>query len=269
MAIATGTGLALAGAATIGGAALGAKAAKKGARAQAAAAEAGTAAQLQMFREQQRAMEPWRQYGGGALQKYAGFLGVQPMGQPAQQVSPYMAYPSMRGEDIGRGGLLGGTSLSRTGFLPSRRIAGARTTQPIQTVAQPMAQQPEMSFAEQLKSIYPSYGFQMEEGLGAIERSAAARGLLQSGGTMQGLLRYSQGLAGSAAENYLNRLQGMAGLGQTAATNIGQMGMQTAANQAALAQQAGQARASGYLGQAQAWGGGLTGLATLLGSSGE
>lgn len=51
----------------------------------------------------------------------------------------------------------------------------------------------------------PGYQFQLEEGQRALERSAAARGVLSSGGTLRGLARFSQGLADTTYGNAFDR----------------------------------------------------------------
>ena len=109
----------------------------------------------------------------------------------------------------------------------------------------------------------PGYAFRQAEGMKALERSAAARGNLLSGGTMKGITRFSQDLASQEYQNAFNRyqveraaklnpLQSLMGSGQSA-TNVmtgstGQFGQ----NEAANIYNAGQARASGYIGQANA-----------------
>lgn len=112
---------------------------------------------------------------------------------------------------------------------------------------------------------YPGYQFALSQGAEAVEKSAAARGLLQSGQTLKSLTEYGQGLGASNFENYMNRLQGLSQTGQAAAVQTGTLGAQAAgaAGQAGIA--AGQARATGYQGQAQALGGALTGLAGISG----
>ena len=112
---------------------------------------------------------------------------------------------------------------------------------------------------------YPGYQFALSQGVEAVEKSAAGRGLLQSSQTLKSLTEYGQGLASSNIENYLNRLQGLAGGGQQAAAQTGAFGAQAAgaAGQAGIA--AGQARATGFRGQAQALGGTLSGLAGIGG----
>jgi hypothetical protein len=114
----------------------------------------------------------------------------------------------------------------------------------------------------------PGYAFRQAEGMKALERSAAARGGLLSGGTMKGIQRFGQDLAsqeyGNAFNRYqiersarLNPLQSLMGSGQSAANvttgNIGQAGQ----NEAANLYGAGQGRASGYVGQANALSGAL------------
>lgn len=73
----------------------------------------------------------------------------------------------------------------------------------------------------------PGYDFRMAEGAKALERSAAARGGLNSGGTMKALSRYGQDFASNEYTNAynrynadrdrrFNRLSAIAGIGQTA-----------------------------------------------------
>lgn len=77
----------------------------------------------------------------------------------------------------------------------------------------------------------PGHDFILSEGLKALDRSAAARGRLGSGRHNKDLLRFSQGLASTEFDNFLNRglnadsdqlnrLAALAGVGQTA-TNTG------------------------------------------------
>lgn len=114
----------------------------------------------------------------------------------------------------------------------------------------------------------PGYAFRQAEGMKALERSAAARGLLQSGPTLKGIQRFGQESAsqeyGNAFNRYqiernarLNPLQSLMGAGQTA-TNVmtGNVG-QSSQNQQANIYNTGAARASGYIGQANALSGAL------------
>lgn len=118
----------------------------------------------------------------------------------------------------------------------------------------------------------PGYQFRMSEGMKALERSAAARGGLLSGATLKGIERYGQDLASQEYTNAFNRyqteraaqlqpLQSLAGVGQTTAQQVGQSGQTMASNVGEALTSGAAARASGYVGQANALTGALnTGL---------
>lgn len=118
----------------------------------------------------------------------------------------------------------------------------------------------------------PGYGFRMSEGMKALERSAAARGGLLSGATLKGIQRFGQDLGSQEYMNAFNRyqteraarlqpLQSLAGVGQTTAQQLGQAGQQMASNVGEALTSGAAARASGYVGGANA----LTqGLGTYL-----
>ena len=120
----------------------------------------------------------------------------------------------------------------------------------------------------------PGYAFRQSEGMKALERSAAARGGLLSGGTLKGIQRFGQDLASQEYQNAFNRyqiersarlnpLQSLMGSGQSA-TNVltgaaGQMGQ----NEATNLYNAGAARASGYVGSANALSNALGGIGQM------
>jgi hypothetical protein len=98
----------------------------------------------------------------------------------------------------------------------------------------------------------PGYQFQMQQGTQAVDRSAAARGLLNSGATGKALTQYGQGLASNYLGNYVNGLAGIAGMGQASAGQQAQVGMNTANQIGANQMSAGNAAAAGYIGTGQA-----------------
>jgi len=114
----------------------------------------------------------------------------------------------------------------------------------------------------------PGYGFRMQEGMKALENSAAARGGLLSGATLKGVNRFSQGLASQEYQNAFNRyqiernaqlnpLQSLMGAGQTATNQLaGAMG-QTEQGLAQSYGNLGQAQASAYVGMGNALTGAL------------
>jgi hypothetical protein len=114
----------------------------------------------------------------------------------------------------------------------------------------------------------PGYAFRLKEGQQALERSAAARGGLISGGALKAATRYGQEMGSQEYTNAFNRyqaertarlqpLQALTGMGQTTAQQIGQQGQQMATNVGSNIGSAAAARASGYVGTANALTGGL------------
>ena len=109
----------------------------------------------------------------------------------------------------------------------------------------------------------PGYAFRLSEGQKALERSAAARGGLLSGSMLKGAQRFGQELGSQEYMNAFNRAQALLGnrlgvlgslygAGQAATQQVGQQAGQLGSNLGNLLMQSGQARASGYLGQANA-----------------
>lgn len=128
----------------------------------------------------------------------------------------------------------------------------------------------------------PGYQFRLEQGQKALDRAAAATGSGYSGAQLKALANFNSGLAsqeyGNAYNRFntdqsarYNRLASVSGLGQTALNqtqqagtnaygNIANIGMNgvNAANQSA--QDAAAARASGYVGVANAFNSGIRNL---------
>lgn len=113
----------------------------------------------------------------------------------------------------------------------------------------------------------PGYQFRLNQGIQALDRSAAARGRLNSGAQSKALMRFGQGLASQEFGNYTNRLAGLAGVGQTATNTLANLGAHTAANVGNTQMRAGNARAAGYINQANVLGSTLGDLAYTFGNS--
>jgi hypothetical protein len=121
----------------------------------------------------------------------------------------------------------------------------------------------------------PGYAFRLSEGQKALDRQAAARGGLISGGALKAATRFGQDMGSQeyqsaynraltgyntdvARENQLyNRQAGLAGIGQTATNLVGQAGQNYATNVGNLMTGAGAAQAAGQVGAANAITGGL------------
>lgn len=116
----------------------------------------------------------------------------------------------------------------------------------------------------------PGYNFRMDQGMKAIQQSAAGKGNLLSGGALKGIQRFGQDLAsqeyGNAYNrfnqnqaNQFNRLASISGLGQTTAQQTGALGSAAAQGIAGAQMGAGNAQAAGAIGGANALAGGLAG----------
>lgn len=92
----------------------------------------------------------------------------------------------------------------------------------------------------------PDYAFAVDQGTKALDRGAAARGALYSGGADADRIALGQGLATQYANNHWNRLAGLSNTGQVTANQLGQFGANTANNIGGYLQNSGNARASAY-----------------------
>ncbi len=135
---------------------------------------------------------------------------------------------------------------------------------------------PYQSFGMQQFQADPGYGFRMSEGLKALERSAAARGLLQSGGTLKDITRFGQNLASAEYENafsrYLSEREArmdpyryLTGIGQAAAAGQAANVGSTGAALADIAAQRGNVQAAQAMGTAGAIGNAISGIGQAVG----
>ena len=121
----------------------------------------------------------------------------------------------------------------------------------------------------------PGYGFRLSEGQKALDRQAAARGGLISGGALKAATRFGQDMGSQEYQNAFNRaLTGyntdvvrenqlfnrqatLAGVGQTATNLVGQAGQNYATNAGNMITGGAAANAAGQVGAANAVTGGL------------
>ncbi len=112
----------------------------------------------------------------------------------------------------------------------------------------------------------PGYNFRFEEGMKALERRQSSMGMNFSGAAGKEAIRFGQNFATNEFTNAFNRYQTSRAatlnplMGGSASTDqltnaMGQMGGRIAENQIG----AGNARAAGYVGGANAWGNAITG----------
>lgn len=294
-------------AASVVGSVVSAGAAGSAARTQADAADRSAELQNQQYLKSVELQEPFRQAGmlgqnrlmtllglGGtpqyddtaynkALADYnANLSAIDPSKFMSGGGGGYVTSPSS-GDSGGSVEYVGGTGgtfdqaafdAARAGIVaPNReqfRLAGGDVNDPMFGKYATAEYTPEM-FA---KGIDPGYQFRLSEGMKGLERSAASRGGLLSGGTLKGIQRYGQDMASQEFTNAFNRYQAertgtlnpyqsMAGQGQSTANTLSNIGMNYA-NQAGEAYQgAANARASGYVGQANALNQGISGISNM------
>lgn len=102
----------------------------------------------------------------------------------------------------------------------------------------------------------PDYNFRVNEGINALQNSAAAKGGLLSGNAMRGITAFGQNLGASEFQNYWNRNFETAKLGQNSAAGTGALGVQSAGQVGNAYNGLGAAQASGAVGAANALTGG-------------
>ncbi len=292
--MAIGTGTAILGA-TLGSAAIGSAASKKASGAQVEAADRAAQLQMEMFERQIQLQEPFRQAGLTAQQRYMNMLGLTqaPQARSEAEIRNALAAQYTRPVSTGGGrfaqyelggGESGGAIESR--WVPDEAVPTIDETALNAAVQAEMERQgraaqeyealkasPEFGkyardFGMQDFQQDPGYAFRMSEGLKALDRQAAARGGLISGGALKAAQRYGQEAASQEYTNAFNRyqvnranqlqpLQSLMGASQTAANVMGQSAGQYGQTAGEAYMGAGNARASGYMGGANALAGAI------------
>lgn len=290
------------GAVVIGGATLAkgymdAKAAKRAGNASAAGADRAADVQWDIFNQSRADNEPWRQAGLTAQSQILSLLGLpqqnvaQAISQSAVSTKPQtwfgdnggrdeMAYYNdpnyraawdevarfhnydpnnaftRRGEDRGK-------IAAHMQQVYNQRIQGAQKPAAAGgAAAKPLTQQQ----AFDAFRATPGYQFGLTEGVRALDSSAAASGGLFSGKAAKALTKFGTDYADQQGYRpYMSNLFQLAGYGQTATAQNQQAGQQAASNVGNALMSAGNARASGIQGSANAWGNTLNGLAGAAG----
>ena len=242
----------------VGGIAQG-SAAKKAAAAQTDAANRQIDYQKEIYADQTKRFSPYLDSGTNALAAYnyeMGLGGLPTFGGSAPQIETIAGTPAgigRPGAPSGGGdhgwnrGILGGNGHQGAGAggTPTRyRVNGQMFNTMEEAQAYANANRTGGTAYGGFKAT-PGYDFRKQQGIDAIDASAAARGGLMSGKTLQDLTTFGDGIASQEYGNYMQRLGGMTDMGMSAA------GMQaTAGNNAA----AGVSNALGNIGNAQAAG---------------
>lgn len=91
----------------------------------------------------------------------------------------------------------------------------------------------------------PGYDWQLGQGVNALDRSAASKGMLLSGPQVKAVTTYGQGLADKTYNSLMDRIYGLSGQGQSAAALVGNQGVTTGQGIAANLIYGGNAQAQG------------------------
>lgn len=245
--------------------AMGASAAKKAANAQVQAAEISAQVQRDAAVQARIDAYPWALSGAQALYSYMDELGIPRPEVPilpdlnsgpfaanggrssAPQPAPVAtSQPQTSAQNSYEPGMAIGLS---PGFSPAQQTPAAQpTAQPSTPSVNALAMTAKRGFQET-----PGYQFMVEEGERGVMNNLAAMGMKNSGSALKALTRFRTGLANQEYGTYLNRLAEVAGMGQTQVSRTNDLTQVAAGNIGRAYQDAGAARASGYVGAANSW----------------
>lgn len=211
------------------------KAAKGASNAQSRAADAANDTQRYMYDQSRQDQMPWLTTGASALNKLGQLYGLNTMAPAANEAAPATG---------GAGGV--GNVGYETG-RPASLGGGGAASQAAPAAAAASGQPDYSAFYAS-----PDYQFALQQGVQTLDRSAAARGRLYSGGYGEDLTEYGQGMAAQQLGNYTNRLAAIAGVGQTASNSLAGLGQNYANAYGQNLSNAADARASGYAATANA-----------------
>lgn len=256
------------GASVIGGVAQG-SAAKKAAKAQQQAADKQIALQQKIYDETTQRYAPYLDAGTNALAAYNYELGLGPrpmVGGSAPAIetvvtpgtgSTRQQYYDTSGDHGPPTGRLSFRTVPGSPSVTSYRVGGnqfaALDEAQAWANANPVGGTPYGGFQKT-----PGYDFRLNQGLDAVQSSAAARGGLYSGAAMRDLNKYGQDYATGEYNNYMNRLAGMTDTGMAAAGNQANAGANMGANVGAAYAAQGNAAAAGSIGMGNAINSGIT-----------
>lgn len=295
-----GGGALIGGIGSIVGGLASANAAKKGAEAQVEAAREANALQKEIYYNNVDLMKPWHTAGTNALaqmQYELGLTGAPGTMSAANQNGTPMTITQVdketqtggqyrnpwqnefspgtlaaMGMDVGMGGGWGpgnapGTETTTTYNVGDQSFDSMKDAQAYvdsQAAAAPPAGSAtgESGFTKS-----PGYQFRYDTGMDAMGDYLASRGMRLGGPAAKAALEYGQNFGSNEYGNWYNRLASMSGTGQTAANTTAGYGQNYANAAGQNLQNAGQARASGYMGQANALNGTMNSLFGIYGGA--
>lgn len=259
------------------GVASNASSANKAASAQGKAAADANATQLSMYNTTRDDQAPWRASGNAALNALNIGLGLNnAYSAPEQSESNFdqaayiRAHPEITDPSVWSGSAYSHYLASGNAFTGNNAY-----NQQLSQSRNPQTQAGQAGFGDLNRKFTaadfqtdPGYEFRLAEGMRGINNSAAARGGVLSGAALKAASKYNQGFASNEYSNaynrfntdqtnQFNRLASIAGVGQTANSQVAAAGQNMANNVSQNQLGAGNAQASGYIGQSNALTGGL------------
>lgn len=259
--MAVGTTAAILGSAAIGLAGslatgfIGSNAAQQASKTEAEALDKAIRLQQDQYTQSRIDSYPWAMAGAQAMYRYMDELGIP---RPQNPILPDLNVGPMAVRQQAANTNAPTTQQPTTQgfqFYGQPQTTASPTQQPAVTQGQPVIPSPQnmpMTAALGFRET-PGYGFRVAEGEKAIRNNAAALGMRNSGATAKALTGYRMGLADQTYDNYLTRLSNLATGGQQQTNNTNALGANTASNVGNAMAQQGVARASGYVGSANAW----------------
>jgi hypothetical protein len=103
----------------------------------------------------------------------------------------------------------------------------------------------------------PGYQFRRDEGVKTLDRSAASRGMTLSGAQIKGVQEFGDNLANQEFDSYVNRLMGVAGMGNQSQAGLSGTNSGLTASSSNNMMQGGVARGSAYQSGANALASGI------------
>ncbi|MFV7455406.1 hypothetical protein ACNPMX_11535 [Stenotrophomonas maltophilia] len=239
-------------------------------------------AQVAMYNQSRADTLPYQVTGTGALNLLAQMYGLPtysaPLSSGIQITQPEPAKKKKRSlfdkitDPANLAGQFGGTSYDPMGFFSSGSTGGGGSLQFSTgggtgnalagggTLNQGTGT-PDFSMFYQT----PDYLVARDEGINALDRGAAARGGLYSGGADADRMTFASNLGSKAFAGFQNNLFRLAGLGGQANSDLNSLGQNTGNQVGNSLTNAGNARASAYLRQGQAWNNALSDLGGFAG----
>ena len=272
---------------SIAGGMMGADAASDAANTSAGASLYAADIQKQMYDQTRTDNAPWRKGGSNALERLLLGMGLQGQTLPTTKAGEEQGYDADKFNAIWNNLVASGTPWQTPAQAANLRTATedayqaqygtpAAATAATETSTDPFAGSLTKKFTLADYEADPGYQFRLTEGQKGLDRSAAARGGLQSGTALKAAQRFGQDYAsneyGNAYNRYntdqttqYNRLASIAGLGQTAnsanqaaggnyANAVGGYAMTNAANQGNAALAGANSRGSAFSGIGNAFG---------------